>query len=106
MARLMLSVVPRLALLGAMTVASLVGGCGRKGQLEPPPSARLAGQNADTAAPAEETEQNPLFASPSEVFGVPSSSASSKQPKVMDQYGQPIAPPGPKRHIPLDYLID
>jgi predicted small lipoprotein YifL len=58
--------------------ALLLAGCGRKGQLEPPPSAQLAGPGG----------------------------TAEKQPAVMDRHGEPTAPPGPKRHIILDYLID
>jgi predicted small lipoprotein YifL len=87
-----------------LVAALLLGGCGRKGQLEPPPSAQLVAPAA--VQPTDDTtETSPLFAPPSSILGQPESSA-PKQPPAMDRQGQPIAPPGPKRHIFLDNLID
>lgn len=60
-------------------VAALLAGCGRKGPLDLPPSA--------TAAP-------------------PQLGPDGKPLTAMDTYGQPQAPPGPKKHIFLDNLID
>lgn len=59
--------------------AALLAGCGRKGPLELPPS---------------------------EVSGPPPVGTDGKPFQALDQYGQPQAPPGPKKHIPLDNLID
>jgi predicted small lipoprotein YifL len=69
----------RFALL-ACCAAALLAGCGRKGALDPPPSAQLAAPGTAEKAPEPEP--------------------------AMDINGQPKAPPGPKKHIFLDNLID
>jgi predicted small lipoprotein YifL len=63
----------------ACCASALLAGCGRKGPLDLPPSA--------TAGPA------PI-------------GPDGKPMGAMDTYGQPQAPPGPKKHIFLDNLID
>ena len=63
-----------------LSVSALaLAGCGRKGPLDLPPSA--------TAGP-------------------PPIGPDGKPMGAMDAYGQPQAPPGPKKHIFLDNLID
>jgi predicted small lipoprotein YifL len=68
----------RCALIGALA-ATLLAGCGRKGPLELPPSAQAAGVN------------DPVTGKP-------------RPP--MTRGGYPIAPPGQRKSIPLDWLID
>ena len=68
------------ALIGAVLATTLLAGCGRKGPLEPPPSAQAA-PPTNTA-----TQERP--------------------PPVMTRSGQPVAPPGEKKRIFLDWLID
>ena len=70
----------RSALIAALAAATLLAGCGRKGPLELPPSAQVT-----------EADHDP-------VTGKPRS--------AMSPEGYPIAPPGEKRRIPLDWLID
>ena len=68
----------RLALIGALAAALGLAACGRKGPLDPPPSAALT--------------NNP--------------GASAKGKTVLYGHGQPHAPPGPKKSIPLDVLLN
>ena len=71
--------------IGALATALLLAGCGRKGALDPPPggwqipSQRMAPASTRPAAPG---------------------------PVEYDAEGNPIAPEGPKRSIPPDWLID
>lgn len=76
--------------------ATLLSGCGRKGPLEPPPAAQVTQPNRIAAAPASSAAAGLL----------PGTSQAPKPPPVMDRYGHPIAPPGPKKHIFLDNLIE
>jgi predicted small lipoprotein YifL len=69
----------RLALVAALVAAAGLAACGRKGPLEPPPSAKV-------------TE--------------PADGKHERAPPVMSADGRPIAPPGKKRRIFLDWLID
>jgi predicted small lipoprotein YifL len=64
---------------GAVAVAALLAGCGRKGPLELPPAAQN-GASAGEAKP--------------------------RTPPAMDREGYPVAPPGEKKPIGLDWLID
>jgi predicted small lipoprotein YifL len=65
-----------MALIAVLAAAFALSACGRKGPLDPPPSASLAGQE-------------------------PASTG-----LVMDSEGRPIAPAGPKKRIPLDVLLN
>jgi predicted small lipoprotein YifL len=70
----------RPALIGALVAAFALAGCGRKGALDPPPAASLAGDQG--------------------------AAQSGSTPPVMDRQGRPIAPPGPDKRIPLDALLN
>jgi predicted small lipoprotein YifL len=70
----------RLALIGALGAAFALAGCGRKGALDPPPAASLAGDQG--------------------------AAQSGGAPPVMDRQGRPIAPSGPNKRIPLDVLLN
>jgi len=70
----------RLALIGALVAAFALAGCGRKGALDPPPAASLAGDQG--------------------------AAQSGGAPPVLDRQGRPIAPPGPDKRIPLDVLLN
>ena len=72
-----------LALIGALAAALLVAGCGRKGALDPPPGGWEL-STGPTATPVTRTPARPAF----------------------DEAGKPIAPAGPKRKTPADWLID
>ena len=72
----------RLAVIGALAAALALAGCGRKGPLDPPPSATAAERAAS---------------------GDPQA---APQP-VMDAEGRPIAPRSTeKKRIFLDWLLD
>jgi predicted small lipoprotein YifL len=73
----------RIALTVALAASLGLAACGRKGPLDPPPAASLAG---DQAAPASAPIQNNNAGVNSE--------------------GRAIAPAGPKKSIPLDVLLN
>ena len=83
----------RIAAIGTLAAAFALGGCGRKGALDPPPGA--AGyQPARTASPAG-------------VFSPISEPQTLAAPAAFDEQGRPVAPLGaPKRRLPMDWLID
>ena len=72
----------RLALIGVLAASLGLTACGRKGPLDPPPGASLAG---DQAAPAGDA-----------TYGAP----------VIGPDGKPLAPAGPNKRIPLDVLLN
>jgi hypothetical protein len=78
----------RLVLIGT-AAAALLAGCGRQGPLDPPPG----GWELDPR-----TVQTPVTRR-----GAPPSQAA--QPDF-DEEGRPIAPQGPNRRIPPDFLLD
>jgi len=77
----------RLALIGALAAALDLAACGRKSDLDPPPSAKLTGEQ-QTANPM----ANPIVAP---IGSQPSSGSASQQ-----------AVKGPKKHIILDDLLN
>jgi predicted small lipoprotein YifL len=70
----------RSAVIGALAAAALLGGCGRKGPMELPPSANV-----------KEPENDPVTGKPR---------------PILSREGYPIAPRGEEKRIPLDWLID
>ena len=77
----------RLATIGALAVAACVlTGCGRKGPLDPPPGGWDLPQG---------TSQTPV-----------SNRAAPPPPQEYDAEGKPVAPQGPKRRTPADWLLD
>jgi predicted small lipoprotein YifL len=76
------------AVLGALAAALSLAGCGRKGPLDPPPAA--APPPPQAAAPA---------------AGV-SAGAGTTSSQAFDSNGQPVAPKGPKKHLPIDWLLN
>lgn len=74
----------RIALIGALAASVGLAACGRKGPLDPPPAASLAGDQAASVA-----------ADPRD---------SSRPPMGPD--GKPIAPGVPNKRIPLDVLLN
>ena len=84
----------RLALIG-LAVASLgLAACGRKGPLDPPPGASLEGE-------PQANMPDLMSSSPTPV----GSAATADNPGVGPD-GQPLAPKGPKKRIPLDVLLN
>jgi predicted small lipoprotein YifL len=83
-----------IALIGALVAAFALSGCGRKGPLDPPPGA--AG-----APPAQVT------ASPNVFSPVPERQQAASQEGSFDAQGRPIGiGSGPKRRLPIDWLLD
>ena len=93
----------RLAVIGALAAALGLAGCGRKGPLDPPPSAAAPG------AQPQATNQPPSIMGP---FGSPSSSGGQTASggagtgAGVDPSGQAIAPKGEHKRIPLDSLLN
>ena len=84
----------RLALIGALATSFALAACGRKGPLDPPPSASLAGEQAEpVGAPVGE----PITTSREPV-------TTSRGPIGPD--GKPIAPGMRDKRIPLDVLLN
>jgi len=77
----------RLALIGALAASFALAACGRKGPLDPPPSASLAG---DQPAPSGQA--------------VPEGAQVNRGPIGPD--GKPIAPGMRDKRIPLDVLLN
>ena len=73
----------RIAVVGALVAALGLAGCGRKSGLDPPPAAAITEPTAG--------------AQPGTEGGVRGG---------VDAEGKPVAAPGRKRHIFLDWLID
>jgi predicted small lipoprotein YifL len=84
-----------LAVVAAMTALLVLGGCGRKGPLDPPPGASAAGAPAPQAGLV-----SPLM---SPIGG--GSQGSSAEP-ALGPDGRPVAPKGPKRSFVLDGLLN
>ena len=80
----------RLALAGALVASLGLTACGRKGPLDPPPGASI--------------ENEPQA-------NLPNLMSTSRPPAAANQAtespnGQPVAPKGPKKQIPLDVLLN
>jgi predicted small lipoprotein YifL len=101
----------RFAVLGALMAALVLAACGRKGPLDPPPIAAAppaqgAAPAAQAVAPQSEAPASQSAASAAgKTTGLKTQTA-SKGPQVFNRHGQPVAPPGPKVHLPIDWLID
>ena len=76
-----------LALIGALAAALGLGACGRKGPLDPPPSASLAG---------EQQQANPIASPLMAPIGSQPQAGKANQPVVQ----------APKQHIFLDDLLN
>jgi predicted small lipoprotein YifL len=84
----------RLALIGALVVSLGLAACGRKGPLDPPPSASVAG----------EQQANPnLMSNP---IAAPIGGQTKGSDTALGPNGLPLSPQGPKKHIFLDGLLN
>jgi predicted small lipoprotein YifL len=84
----------RLALTAALAASLGLAACGRKGPLDAPPATSLVGEQSNGPNPM----SNPI-ATP--IGGY----AKEGDPGVRPD-GQPLAPKGPKKQIPLDVLLN
>ena len=75
------------AIAGALALT--LGACGRKGPLDPPPGGYALEQNGTTTPVTGRGEVLPKRTGP-----------------AYDENGKPIAPDGPKRRTPADWLLD
>jgi len=73
----------RLALIGALATSFALAACGRKGPLDPPPSASLAGEQVAPGGQAPPVNRGPIGPD-----------------------GKPIAPGMRDKQIPLDVLLN
>ena len=85
----------RLALIGALVASLGLAACGRKGPLDPPPGASLEGQ---PQANMPELMSNNR--------GTPIGGQARDGNAGVGPDGQPQAPKGPKKQIPLDVLLN
>jgi predicted small lipoprotein YifL len=84
----------RLALIGALVASLGLTACGRKGPLDPPPGASLAGEQSNTPNPM----GNPIAS--------PIGGQSKGGDTALGPNGLPLSPQGPKKHIFLDNLLN
>ena len=79
--------------IGAVAAALVLGGCGRKGPLDPPPSAG--------------TSPSAQAASPNVGLSTVAEPQAPATPAAFDAQGRPVAPSNaPKKHLPMDWLLD
>ncbi len=86
----------RLALIGALTASLGLAACGRKGPLDPPPGASLTGEP--------QADVPDLMSSKGRA--VPIGGETKDDNPGVGPDGQPLAPKGPKKRIPLDVLLN
>lgn len=85
----------RLAAFAALAAALALGGCGRKGPLDPPPGASLAGEP--------QANMPDLMSKPA---ATPIGGQAQNGNPGVGPDGQPLAPKGPKKQIFLDGLLN
>jgi predicted small lipoprotein YifL len=86
----------RLALIGVLAAALGLAACGRKGPLDPPPGASLAGEPQPNAPNLINNRGG------AKSIG---SESDDDNPGV-DENGRARAPKGPKKRIPLDNILN
>jgi predicted small lipoprotein YifL len=84
----------RFALIGALVASLGLAACGRKGSLDPPPSASVVGEQSAAPNPA----SNPM--------ALPIGGQAKDGNSGVDSNGRPLAPKGEKKQIPLDVLLN
>jgi predicted small lipoprotein YifL len=77
------------AVIGALALALSLAACGRKGALDPPPG----GYQLDPSVTRTPVTRR-------------GESAPKEKPQDFDEDGRPIAPDGPKKKLPIDWLIN
>ena len=86
----------RLALIGALVASLGLAACGRKGPLDPPPGASLEG--------VPQANLPDIMSSKGRPAAIGSDGTADNSGIGPD--GQPQAPKGPKKTIPLDVLLN
>jgi predicted small lipoprotein YifL len=86
----------RLALIGTLVASLGLAACGRKGPLDPPPGASLANE------PQAEAPATPG----SLTMPIGGDGQSRNNSLAVDNNGRLLAPPGVKKRIPLDVLLN
>ena len=86
----------RLAAIGVLAASLGLASCGRKGPLDPPPGASLDGV----------TQPNMPELMSSTGRNAPIGGDSADGYSGVGPDGQPVAPKGPKKRIPLDVLLN
>ena len=94
----------RLAIIGALAAALGLAGCGRKGPLDPPPTAAAPG--AQPQATSQPAGIMAPFGSPSPGGGQTANSGGAGGGAGVDDNGQAVAPKGEHKRIPLDSLLN
>ena len=82
------------AVLGALSLALPLAGCGRKGPLDPPPGG-YAFEQGTIRTPVSRKGSAPVTSAPA-----------NKEEPTYDEEGHPIAPAGSKKRLPGDWLLD
>ncbi|MGH6683265.1 MAG: LPS translocon maturation chaperone LptM [Pseudolabrys sp.] len=85
----------RLALIGALAASLGLAACGRKGPLDPPPGASLEG--------VPQANMPDLI---SKNNATPIGGQAKDGNAGVGPNGEPLAPKGPKKQIPLDVLLN
>jgi predicted small lipoprotein YifL len=85
----------RLALIGALAASLGLAACGRKGPLDPPPGASLEG------VPQANMPELMSKSNATPIGGQATNGNAGVGPN-----GEPLAPRGPKKQIPLDVLLN
>ena len=85
----------RLALIGVLAASLGLAACGRKGPLDAPPGASLAGEPHANMPGLMSTQG-----------ATPVGSEAKDGYAGIDSNGRPIAPKGQKKQIPLDILLN
>ena len=78
------------AVIGVVALALPLAACGRKGPLDPPPGGYVLEQGGPGSTPTTRTGAQPY----------------PDKPPEYDAEGRPLAPPGLKKKLPGDWLID
>lgn len=86
----------RLAAIGVLVASLGLAGCGRKGPLDPPPGAKLDGVT--------QPDRPDLMSSSGRATPIGGESVDGYPGVGPD--GQPMAPKGPEKRIPLDVLLN
>ena len=85
----------RLALIGALAASLGLAACGRKGPLDAPPGTSLQGEPQANMTGLTSTRTT-----------TPIGGEAKDGNAGVDSSGKAVAPPGPKKRIPLDVLLN